>query len=268
MFSCAHCDIQSLSTNFGTCTTSFQRMHLYSGINRRMADIIFRYPYFQAFTSLHLIGLMGLPLTNMANLKLPPSLTQWIVGFAGITTFPNLTSHFPNLKKINLARNNIKVILNHIWKDVFNKLQLFNVNRNGLSTMVDFTIKPNLREIDISHNHLETVPDLLNMTYLTKLKIAGNTRMSCDHRMCWRRLWDRMRAPFASSDDVMCVQPPELAGYNLSVVNPKLMEYGKCRFSSLYRVFAGQSKLMNQCLRFDMKTITYMYIIGGYYLNF
>ena len=41
--------------------------------------------------------------------------------------------------------------------------------------------------------------------------------------MCWRRLWNRMRAPLASSHDVTCVQPPELMGYKLSKVNPKLM---------------------------------------------
>ena len=224
-FHCAECNIQSLPVNFGSCVSYLQQMHLFVGINPDFVSTIFTFPYFEAFVRLNLIGLMQLPLENADKIKLPPSLQTWITAYAGLTSFPNLTSFvYPLLYYINVAENpQIKVIPDEVWGHVSDNLHEFQASNTGLSTMVDLTLKQNLGKIIISNNHLETVPDLLNMTSLTNLKIAGNSRMTCDRRMCWRRLWDRMRAPLASSDDVTCVQPPELAGYKLSVVNPKLM---------------------------------------------
>ena len=224
-FHCTECNIQSLPVKFGSCVPYLLQMHLFAGINPDVASTIFTFPYFEAFVSLDFIGLMHLPLGSADNIKLPSSLRTWITAYAGLTSFPNLTySVYPLLYYINVAENpQIKVIPDEVWKQISDTLHEFQASNTGLSTMVDLTLKQNLRKVIISNNHLETVPDLLNMTSLTNLKIAGNSRMTCDRRMCWRRLWDRMRAPLASSDDVICVQPPELAGYKLSVVNPKLM---------------------------------------------
>ena len=225
IFHCIRCNIESLPVNFGSCITTLQAMHLYGGINPTYVPAIFTFPYFEAFTSLRTIGLMNLPIKSPDNLKLPPSLRTWSTNNAGLTAFPNLNSSaYPILDFIAIGGNpQIKVIPDDVWEQVSDNLHTFKVSRTGLSTMVDLTLKQNLNYIDISNNHLETVPDLLNMTSLTSLKIAGNSRMACDRRMCWRRLWDRMRASLASPDDVTCVQPPELVGYKLSVVNPKLM---------------------------------------------
>ena len=227
-FVCSHCDIKTLPTNFGPCTSSFKTFTLMNGIDPSAVDAIFRYPYFRAFASLRVIQLSRLPLKNMANLKLSPSTEKIRVVSADVAVFPNLSSpNFPKLTYLNIQGNPINIIPDDVWLHVTDSLQTLDASQTGLSVMVDLTLRPNLQEIYISNNHLETIPDLLNMTSLTTLKIDGNSRMSCDHRMCWRRLWDRIREPLASYDDVTCIQPPELAGYKLSVVNPELMNCAK-----------------------------------------
>ena len=224
-FHCAECNIQSLPVNFGSCAPYILEMHLFAGINPEFVSTIFTFPYFEAFVRLEFIGLMHLPLESADNIKLPPSLRKWVTPYAGVTAFPNLTSStYPVLDYINVGWNpEINEIPGDVWEHLSDNLNIFLAPNTGLSMMIDLTLKPNLKYIDISYNHLETVSDLLSMTSLTGLTIADNSHMTCDRRMCWRRLWDRMRAPLASSDDVICVQPPELAGYKLSVVNPKMM---------------------------------------------
>ena len=224
-FYCVDCNIERLPADFGSCVPYLEIMHLKRGINSGVATTLFRYPYFEAFTSLRLIALAYLPLENAEIIKLPRSLRTWIMPNTGLTAFPNLTSAlYPLLRQIGIAENpQIKLIPDNIWEHISDNLQRFNADDTGLITVVDFTLKKNLRSIVITNNHLETVPDLLNMPSLTELMIAYNSRMSCDRRLCWRRFWDRMRTPLAVSDDVICVQPSELAGYKLSEVNPKLM---------------------------------------------
>ena len=78
--------------------------------------------------------------------------------------------------------------------------------------------------LSITNNKLETQPDLLGLPVLSKMLINGNSRMSCDKRMCWRHLWHRLRDPLYLSDDVTCVEPPLLAGYDMLRVNPKFMQ--------------------------------------------
>ena len=227
-FGCGQCNIKSLPTNYGPCTSIFTTLTARNGIDPSAVSTIFRYPYFRAFTSLRSIGLAHLPLKNMANLELPPSTKKITVVSAELTTFPNLTSSsFPKLIFLNITENPINIIPDDIWQNVTDSLQILDISQTGLSAMVDLTLRPNLQEIHMSNNHLETIPDLLNMISLTTLKIAGNSRMSCDRRLCWRRLWDRVREPLASYDDVTCVQPSELTGYKLSVVNPEIMDCAK-----------------------------------------
>ena len=70
----------------------------------------------------------------------------------------------------------------------------------------------------IDGNDLETVPDLLGLKKLDALLSADNSRIKCDQRLCWRRLWERMRAPLVEEDDVICVEPLLLAEKKDTVV--------------------------------------------------
>ena len=93
LFYCKYCMIRSLPLEFGLNVTAMCDFILYNGIDSSMANTIFKYPYFEAFTSLRFIGLSNLPLKDgIAKLKLPPSLEVWHVVFGEISSFPNLTS--------------------------------------------------------------------------------------------------------------------------------------------------------------------------------
>ena len=224
VFSCISCRIQTLPANWGPSTPTFGFIYLMFGIDNGVATTIFRYPYFQAFTRMKYIGINSAPLKTMDNLKLPPSVNVLFIANAGLTSFPNLSaSHFPVLYIIDIHGNPLDVITTDDWAAVSDTVQSFNSKNCALTTIPDLSVRRRLSFIDLSNNYLKTIPDMLNMTSLTELRIAGNSGMSCDHRMCWRRLWDRMRAPLTVSDDAICVTPPELAGYKLSTVNPKLM---------------------------------------------
>ena len=108
-FHCMGCKIQSLPVNFGSCVPNLRIMHLYSGFNSKFVPAIFKPPYFEAFTSLHFIGMMHLPLKNVDNLKLPPSMRHFIMAYAGLTAFPNLTSSaYPVIAFIDINRNGLK----------------------------------------------------------------------------------------------------------------------------------------------------------------
>ena len=224
IFSCISCQIQILPYDWGPNTPNFGHFYLMFGIDDDVATTIFRYPYFEAFRKIKYIGIRNAPVKTMNNLKLPASINIWFIAYAGLTTFPNLSAlNFPFLHTINIEGNTIDVISTDDWTAVSDTLERFKAMHCALTTIPDLSDKPKLWDIDLSDNYLETIPDMLNMTSLTNLKLAGNSRMSCDHRMCWRRLWDRIRAHLTITDDVICVTPPRLAGYQLSAVNPKLM---------------------------------------------
>ena len=223
-FSCNECKIQRLPEKFGHFP-KLRQMSLSKGIDSSVATTIFKYPYFEAFTSLDYVILSNIPLKNADIIKLPPSLKILIMTNTELTAFPNVTSSlYPVLVTLGLRNNpHIKHIPDDVWGDMSDTLTNFYPVGNKLSTIVDLTLKQNLKKIDIRYNRLETVPDLLNMSFLVDLKIGHNNRMSCDRHMCWRRLWNRMRVPLVSSDDVQCRQPSALVGYKLSEVNPKFM---------------------------------------------
>ena len=223
-FHCNECNIQRLPEKFGIFP-KIKIMLLRKGIDSSITPTILRYPYFEAFTSLDYFILTHIPLKNADIIKLPSSIKFLTMANTEFTAFPKLPSSlYPVLIHINLYNNpQIKHIPDDVWGNISDALIVFRADGNGLSTVGDLTQKQNLKTIDISRNHLETVPDLLNMSLLIGLKIGRNSRMSCDSRMCWRRLWDRMRVPLVSSDDVQCRQPPALVGYKLSEVNPKVM---------------------------------------------
>ena len=70
-FNCKECNIQRLPEHFG----NFLKLRLISlskGIISGIATTIFRYPYFEACTSLDYVFLPNIPLKNADIIKLPP----------------------------------------------------------------------------------------------------------------------------------------------------------------------------------------------------
>ena len=130
-FACAACNIKSMPTNYGPCTSSFKTFSVINGIDRCAVSAIFRCPYFRAFASLRAVGLARLPLKNMANLELPPSTESIRIVFADLTAFPNLTSSdFPKITYLNITTNPINIIPDGVW-------QHMTVCRYSMSTKLD-----------------------------------------------------------------------------------------------------------------------------------
>ena len=139
---------------------------------------------------------------------------------------------FPMFTTIFLSSDPLTKISDSSLLKTTKSLKKMIVTSCDLDYVGNLNVLANVELLWLSDNKLETIPDMLNgVPRLRGLSIDKNSRMSCDRRMCWRRLWDRVRTPISSSD-VMCRQPDELVGYRLLMVNPMFMNCnaGKCYF--------------------------------------
>ena len=221
-FYCNVCVIKSLPSSFGPATSTISTIEWRNGIS----DInVLKPSYFRDFTSMKKITLSSMPLDDMKNISLPASITYLDVSKAQLTIFPNLSSvRYPALNWILLHRNKFTNISDAALNDISESLTRLVANYGELEVLGDVTVLPNLKALEVMNNNLETVPDFLHgVPLLQRVQIRDNKRMSCDRRMCWWRLWDRVRAPI-KGDEVMCVTPQELAGYSMMELNPKFMD--------------------------------------------
>ena len=218
-FICDHCSLYLFPVDFGPASTSLNKLELAFGIKDITA---FSQMRFQRFTSLKVLGLFGVKATDMNLIQFPTSITNLGMSAMKLTIFPNLTfDRFPNLKFVRLEKNKFQEGSNFFG--VTEVIEGIYVESSNLHCADGLDLLPKLAVLDIKDNELETIPDFLGLPNIRKLYINGNSRMNCDQRMCWRRLWDRMREPIEDSDDVICVEPPSLAGRAMSTVNPKFM---------------------------------------------
>ena len=140
-----------------------------------------------------------------------------------LITFPNLSSgQFPKLRSLNAEGNVFREKSNFIGAT--EKLNYIIIHSSSLFSADGLEKLQSLFHLGITNNKLETLPDLLGLQVLGELLIKDNFRMNCDKRMCWRRLWNSVRNPLQQSDDVICVEPPLLAGHSMATVNPKFMQ--------------------------------------------
>ena len=58
-----------------------------------------------------------------------------------------------------------------LWAIVSDTLQSFIAHSNQFTMMADLALQPNLQRIDISNNHLETIPHLLDLVPLVWLNL-------------------------------------------------------------------------------------------------
>ena len=181
-FSCDFCNIEVLPISFGPSTNKIYSMSLRNGLSKWRIFTNF----LTDFTSLENFDLSSSDNINIDDINFSPSLKNLDLRWC-------LLSHFPNMSSMP--------------KDI----TYFSLMGGGLKEIGDVTVMTNLEALDLAYNFLETVPDMLEgLPRLTHLQIRGQGRLSCDQRMCWRRLWNRVRAPLVYEDDVMCKGPPEI----------------------------------------------------------
>ena len=183
---------------------------------------------FERFTSLRRLSLYGVKATDVNIIHFPTSITHLSMQSMNLTTFPKLTCDlFPNLNSVRLKHTKFQEGSNFVG--MTKTVKSIYIESSNLHYADGLDSLPNLSILDIRNNNLETIPDLLDLP-IRMLYISGNSRMNCDQRMCWRRLWDRVREPIPDSDDVICVKPPLLAGWIMSIVNPKFMHCSNGKF--------------------------------------
>ena len=208
---------------------------------------------------------MGLALFDLNVLNLPPSIRSRYVNNAGISTSPQVGhARFPTLTWLNLSRNKLSIVIPYSWfENISINMQALNLARNCVVKLPEILpVKPHLSTFAIYKNRLLTIPDMLNFPALKRLFIKDNP-VTCDRKMCWRRLWDRKRTPLIG-DDVRCQMPHFLRGTKLSNVNPKAMGccngkwpigQGLACWWQIWCLHVYVSKLHYDCVCFEIKVI-------------
>ena len=220
VFECMSCHLYRFPVDFGPASNSLKTIWFHWGIRNSAS---FRQMRLDHFTSLRSISPRGLRGVELDSLKLPVSLTYLDLRKMHLVTFPNLSVvRFPHLSRLNAQANRFQQGSN-FW-GVTKSIGSIAIDSSNLYTADGLELLQNLYRLEIKSNKLETIPDLLGLRKLKRLLMKGNSRMNCDKRICWRRLWDRVRHRLQISDDVVCVEPPLLAGHSLSKVNPKFMQ--------------------------------------------
>ena len=219
-FFCSHCRLVHLPADFGAATTSLRALRLLYGISDIEALAQLR---LHRFPTLGRVEIAGNRISDINRLNFPTRTVYLDIEAMNLVVFPNLTaSRFPNLENIRASYNKFQDIPS-LFVGMRQTMRLMNVKYSKLKSVVGVETLPKLIVVDAMGNELETVPDLLGLKNLVNLFIGDNSRMTCDQRMCWRRLLNRVRAPLDKDDDVTCVHPPAFTGHPLSTINPKFM---------------------------------------------
>ena len=214
------CQLKSLPQSFGLAAV--KRLRYFVMWSSIKDPAILRGPYFGDFTSLIVLLLPKTDLFSLVNLTIPPTIREINVGQTRLTSFPNVTaSRLPRLSTLKIYGNSITDISTASFEGISDDLQTIYFHDNGLLWVPDLSSKPKLETIKLHGNNLETVPDLLTPN-LKELTLADNP-IICDRRMCWWKMWHRLKSKPAITDDVICTNPPKLTGSVLAEVNPRDM---------------------------------------------
>ena len=220
LFTCSSSMLSLFPEDLGLASKSLTRLWFLWAIRNITA---FSQMRLDGFTSLFNFRLWGNKATDVSMIKLPSSITALSVGYMKLEVFLDISAtRFPILSDLNIEGNNFPMGSN--FNGVSKTLSLLRAGSSNMFSAEGVEYLPNLAFLKIDKNNLETLPDLLLSPKLKTLYINDNSRMNCDQRMCWRRLWDRVRTPLQNFDDVKCSEPPLLAGHYMLTVNPKFMQ--------------------------------------------
>ena len=219
---CRQCVITVLPASFGAAASRITMLSLGCGV---MENVVVS-PYFDSFVSLETLSLNYFRLSNIDDIILPSTIKRLYLNNNEIPQFPNLCStRLPQLKLLSLGYNHITHISNSSLACMSNMVEELWIYITPLREIGDPTVLPNLQFLDVGRNELETFPDILaGLSRLEGFHIDHNTRMTCDHRMCWRRLWDRVRSPIRYAMNVKCMAPPNVRGHYLMSISPAFMQ--------------------------------------------
>ena len=218
---CIQCVIESAPASFGPCTSKILLMNFYSGVVN--SSVLLNFDFIK-FSRLSIIKLKGIVLPDLNVLELPPSIWALDIANAEISILPQVGhTNFPKLTWLKLKNNKLSVEIPYSWFDnISMNIRGFTLAGDGVTKLPEILpVKPHLLFFAIEYNRLLTLPDMLDFPALEYIFFRNNP-ITCDQKMCWKRLWDRKRAPL-HGDDASCQMPPFLRGTMLSNVDPKAM---------------------------------------------
>ena len=220
---CQYCKWIILPSSFGPPMSQITVLDLYLAISD--TDILIP-PYFGGFSSLEYIGLQKNGIYDIENISFPKSIKALRLDRNKISRLPNVSSQrFPVLYDLRLGENDIVSVSDSELAGISSTTAVLDLVANKLVEVGDITVLQNLVAVWLSNNKLESIPDMLGgLPRLRQLYIDGNSRMSCDIRMCWMRLWERVRSRILYTDDAQCMAPPSARGYRLSQISPGFMQ--------------------------------------------
>ena len=104
------------------------------------------------------------------------NLSKLILTQNGITGVPEQISHFPSLKELQLAENNVNSDNIHPKLGTLEKLEMLSFYKNELTYIPEFIFKlENLTDLDLYHNAIEVLPEeIAQLTKLERLYLADN----------------------------------------------------------------------------------------------
>ena len=222
-FRCYGCELRVFPASFGPAMGNIKKLQLGKAISDTGIVVS---PYFDGFTSLEKLDLYLNPFDDIDSINIPQSVQNLNFNDNALSQFPNVSSsRFPALADLRLGGNEITHISDSALASVSSTLRMLQLYGNKLVEFGDITALNNLGTLWLQRNQLETIPDMLEgVPRLTNFLIKQNTRMACDHRNCWIRLWDRVRSPIPRKDDVKCMVPSAVRGHSLSLINPAFMQ--------------------------------------------
>ena len=219
-----HCKIKYLPPSFGPSAPFIEELGFNAAIQSNATGII-RNQYLAQFSSLTSLGLKYVHLFTLEDIFFPRSLQILAIGHTKLVSFPNVSANrLPALKTLRIQYNAFQVIPDYIFSGMSDSLNRFDAFWCDLNFTPNFALKSNLNQIDLRGNNLETQLDLLaELPKLKKLRLESNRRWTCDKRLCWWRLWGRVRKEI-NFDNPRCMNPQWMRNFTLREINPKFMD--------------------------------------------
>ena len=220
----AHCKIRYLPPSFGPSAPFIEELGFNAAIQSNSTRII-RNQYLAQFSSLTSLGLKYVHLFTLEDIFFPRSLQTLAIGHTKLVSFPNVSANrLPALKTLRIQYNAFQVIPDYMFSGMADSLTRFDAFWCDLNFTPNFALKSNLNQIDLRGNNLETQLDLLaELPKLKKLRLESNRRWTCDKRLCWWRLWGRVRKEI-NFDNPRCMNPQWMRNFTLREINPKFMD--------------------------------------------
>ena len=219
-----HCELRRLPPSFGPSTPFMENLDFGDAIEPDATGTI-RNQYLAPFTSLVYLRLTGVDLFTLEDIFLPRSLQTLSVAYCRLSVFPNVSAdRLPALERLFIYGNPLQAIPDDMFAGISDSIIQFVAASADLSVAPNLALKKRLSSVILKGNNLETLNDLLEeLPLLDEILLEKNGRWTCDKRMCWWRLWERVRTEI-TFDNPQCVNPASLGNFTLRDVNPKFMD--------------------------------------------